>query len=288
MQNQSDRHDYQPFPLTRPEIRIVESREKITEIDCLDLQWWFAIPRLHDHTMSAFYEIDTLALSAINDLVTVGPAMIEQVPCVEIKVDVWPMRADWPMASQPVRFYSSVDDTRTGWVGVAQRNEGGEVLRTFRDKGFEQDWGMNGKRKLYDDGRYQRQPDGTYHITTGQGLGAGVYEVTIGDQTFCCLRVLDIGPTPSEHSELGEAFVTQEGRTVLYRQYQGRLWGNRARDLVEIYPSNARLVIDGCVYVHCNCTGRAHDVITNTAVGAFLSKRASIEKKLGKSNPLPR
>lgn len=272
MQNQSDLHDYHPFPLTRPEIQIVESREKITAIDCLDLQWWFAIPRLDDHTMSAFYEIDTLALSALNDLVTVGPATIEQVPCVEIQVDVWPMRADWPMESQPARFYSSVDETRTGWVGVAQRNEGGEVLRTFRDKGFEQDWGMNGKRKLYDDGRYQRQPDGTYHITNGQGLGAGVYEVTIGDQTFCCLRVLDIGPTPSEHSELGEAFVTREGRTVLYRQYQGRLWGGGTQDRVESYPNNARLVINDCIYVHCNCTGRAHDVITNTAVGAFLSK----------------
>lgn len=119
MQNQSDLHDYHPFPLTRPEIRIVESSEKITAIDCLDLQWWFAIPRLGDHTMSAFYEIDTLALSAIHDLVTVGPATIEQVPCVEIQVDVWPMRADWPMESQPTRFYSSVDETRTGWVGVA-------------------------------------------------------------------------------------------------------------------------------------------------------------------------
>ena len=288
MQNQVEVKHHHPFPLTRPEIQIVESSEKITVIDCLDLQWWFAIPRLGDHTMSAFYEIDTLELSAVKELVAVRPATIHGVACVEIQVNEWPMRADWATASQPAHFYSSVDDTRTGWVGVAQQNDGGEVLRTFRDKGFDQDWGMNGKRKLYDDGRYQRQVDGSYHITNGQGLGAGVYTVTIGDQTFCCLRVLDIGPTPSEHSELGEAFVTQEGRTVLYRQYQGRLWGNRARDLVEIYPSNARLVIDGCVYVHCNCTGRAHDVITNTAVGAFLSNRASIEKKLGKSNTLPR
>ena len=55
-------------------------------IDCLDLQWWFAIPRLGDHTMSAFYEIDTLALSAIHDLVAVGTPTLEQVPCVEIQM----------------------------------------------------------------------------------------------------------------------------------------------------------------------------------------------------------
>lgn len=79
------RQHLHPFPLTRPEIRIVESREKITAIDCLELQWWFAIPPLGDRTMSAFSEIDTLALSAINVLITVGPAMIEQVSCVEIQ-----------------------------------------------------------------------------------------------------------------------------------------------------------------------------------------------------------
>lgn len=72
--------------MTRPEIRIVESRETIIEIDCLDLQWWFAIPHLGEHTMSAFYEIDTLALSAINALITVEPATIEQMPCVEIQI----------------------------------------------------------------------------------------------------------------------------------------------------------------------------------------------------------
>ncbi len=269
MQNQGEVNSHHPFPLTRPVIRIVESNEKITAIDCLELQWWFAIPRLHDHTMSAFYEIDTLELSAVNNLVAVSAATIDQVACVEIQVNEWPIRTDWQTASMPTRFYSRMDDDTTGWVGVVQKSQGQALLRTFRDKGFDQDWGMNGKRNLYDDGRYQRQPNGSYHITNGQGLGAGVYTVTIGEQTFCCLRVLDIGPTPSEHGELGEAFVTRGGRTVLYRQYQGRLWGGGTKDRVEIYPNNARLVINDCIYVHCNCTGRAHDVITNTAVGAF-------------------
>lgn len=270
MQNRVEAKRHHPFPLTRPEIRVVESSKKIAEIDCLELQWWFAIPRLYDHTMSAFYEIDTLALSSVVDLMAVRAATIHSVDCIEIQVDERPMRADWQMPSCPTRFYSKIDDDVTGWVGVIQRSADKEVVRTFQDQGFAQDWGMNGKRQLYDDGRYQRQSDGSYRIIAGQGLGAGVYDVTIGEQTFCCLRVLDVGPTPSEDGELGEAFVTQEGRTVLYRQYQGRLWGGAAQDRLVLYPNNARLVINGAVYVHCNCTGRAHDVITHTAVGAFL------------------
>ncbi|MEZ4737126.1 MAG: hypothetical protein R3E79_59360 [Caldilineaceae bacterium] len=220
--------------------------------------------------MSAFYEIDTLALSAVNDLMAVSSAIIHQVDCIEIQVNEWPIRADWRTASWPTRFYSRIDDDATGWVGVVQKSQDTESLRTFRDPGFAQDWGMNGMRRLYDDGRYQRQPDGSYRITDGQGRGAGVYEVTIGERTFCCLRVLDVNAAPSEVGELGEAFVNREGRTVLYRQYQGRLWGGAAQDRVALYPNNTRLVINGCTYVHCNCTGRAHDVITNTAVGAIL------------------
>lgn len=270
MQNQVEVKHHHPFPLTRPEIRIVESNEKSMEIDCLELQWWFAIPRLHNHTMSAFYEIDTLELSVVVDLMAVRPATIHGVACVEIQVDEWPMRIDWQTTAYPTRFYSKLDEAVTGWVGVVQSLEGKEVLRTFHDPGFAQDWGMNGKRRLYDDGRYQRQSDGSYCITSGQGVGAGVYDVTIGEQTFCCLRVLDVVPAPSEYGELGEAFVARNGRTILYRQYQGRLWGGAPKDRVATYPNNARLVIDNCVYVQCNCTGRAHDVLTNTAVGAIL------------------
>jgi hypothetical protein len=148
--------------------------------------------------------------------------------------------------------------------------EGKPLLSTFLDKGFEQNWGKGERRRLYDDGRYQRQPDGSHRMTNGQGLGAGVYDVTIGEKSFCCLRVLDVNQTPSEYDEISEAFVERGGRTVLYRQYRGRLCGVGKVDWAETYPDNARLVISGCVYVHCDCTGRAHDVITNTSVGVYL------------------
>ncbi|MBX3014951.1 MAG: hypothetical protein KF832_25745 [Caldilineaceae bacterium] len=267
MQNQVNLPPNHPFPATRPDIRVVERDQPMEAIECLELQWWFAIPRLQERTMSAFYEIDTLHLAAVNDLVAVRPARVDQAECVEIQVDVWTSHADWP--TQPSQFYSRIDDTRTGWVAVATQNQGQTVLNTYHDPHFANNWGMNGPRWLYDDGRYQRQPDGSYQITNGQGLGAGTYEVTIGERSFLCLRVIDVG-IPSEVDELGEAFITREGRTVLYRQYQGRLWGSVANDRVQLYPHNRRLVINDCIYVHCNCSGRAHDVITNTAVGVAL------------------
>ena len=138
------------------------------------------------------------------------------------------------------------------------------MFSTFVDEGFEGDWGKGDKRKLYDDGRYQLQADGSYKITDGKGLGAGVYDVTIGENKFCCLRVLDPDLSASEGGELVEAYVERGGRTVFFRRYDGRFY--RGTDLVQKYLNNIRIVINGVVYVHCDCTGRAHDTITNTSL----------------------
>ena len=49
-----------------------------------------------------------------------------------------------------------------------------------------------------------------------------------------------------------------------------RLIEGEDSDLSERFPANPRIVVDGCVYVQCDCTGRAHDVITNTGLGLSL------------------
>jgi hypothetical protein len=257
------------FPSLRPDIGIVPSRQRIDEIDCLELHWWFVIPRLGDHTMSAAYEVDTLALALVTDLVATAPARIHQVDCVEIQVKEeiqtnGPARGGWPIQFSPGLVYGRIEQEETRWIAVARDSGGTRVLSTFLDEGFERDWGA-GRRKLYDDGRYQSQADGSYRITDGKGLGAGVYDVTIAGKTFCCLRVLDPDLSVPGGGELVEAYLERGGRTVFFRRYDGRSY--RGVDLVQKYPNNLRIEIDGCVYVHCDCTGRAHDTITNTPLG---------------------
>ena len=260
-----------PFPAIRPAITIVESDEKITQIDHPELQWWPIIPALGNRSMQAYYEADTLELSEVTEMVATSPARVHQLDCVEIAVRERAMREDWKMAGMTQLFFARLDEDETRWLGVVQQVGGRKVLETFRDEGFEANWGQGEKRKICDDGRYQRQPDGSYRTTDGQGIGAGSYDVTIGARTFHCLRVWDTGAPPSEHEELAEAFIERGGRTVLYRQYWGRQMGKGDTDWAEKYPDNIQIVIDGCVYVHCNCTGRAHDVITNTALGVDLA-----------------
>ncbi len=79
-----------------------------------------------------------------------------------------------------------------------------------------------------------------------------MYSVRIGGRQFTCLRVLDVEEEPDQEGILVEAFLTRQGRTVLFRRYHGRLWGkNHGRSpRGAAAPHHARWVIGGWVDVH--------------------------------------
>lgn len=218
--------------------------------------------------MQATYEADTLELSAVRRMEVTGPARVHNLDCVEIAVQERAIREDWDVPGKPSLFYARLDEEETRWLAVVQDMDGRKVLRTFKDDWFEANWGSGERRQIRDEGRFERNPDGTYCTTGRTGVGAGTYAVKIGERTFRCLRVWDTGGlAPSEERELSEAYIDPVGRVVLYRQFRGRRMGSGNTDWAAEYPDNVRIVIDGCVYVHCDCTGRAHDILTSAALG---------------------
>ncbi len=253
-----------PFPLTRPDIRIVESSERIDEIDCLELQWWFAVPTLGERTTWAAYDSLTRELVAVTEMAATGRARLHDSDCIEIRLDQWSNCCHWSVEFDPGYMYGVIDDDEVRWLGVIKNEDNTKVFYSSTDAGFEDDWGEPSSRRLFDDGRYRRQHDGSYKTAAGEGIGAGVYDVTIGGNTHHCLRVLDVDLSEPNGGELVEAFVETGGRTVLFRRYDGRFY--RGGDLIQRYPRNRRIVIDGIEYVHCDCTGRAHDTITCIAI----------------------
>lgn len=88
--------------------------------------------------------------------------------------------------------------------------------------------------------------------------------MTIGENTFHCLRVLDVDISNPHGGELAEVFVESDGRTVFFRRYDGRYL--RGHDLVSKYPNNRRIVINDVVYVHSDCSGWAHDQLTSASL----------------------
>lgn len=255
-----------PFPPTRPNVGIVKSETTIDEIDCVELRWWFAIPQLGDHTMRASYDADTLELRWITDMEATSLAKVHGIDCMELQVNERSVERGW--SDNRLVFYACLEDSgESRWIAVISEKEGKKELTTHLDEEFEDQWGASANRcrKLYDDARYELQPDGSYRVTEGRGLGAGVYDVTIGDKTFCCLRVLEVDPAEPGGGELNEVYVERGGRTVLHRRYDGRFL--RGVDLLRKYPDHPRITIEDQVYVQSDCTGRAHDDISSTSLG---------------------
>lgn len=251
-----------PFPPTRPDIKIVESSERIDEVDCQELQWWFAIPKMGETYMWAEYDGETQKLDAVTEMTPTMPAIIRDIDCVEIQFREW-LAKDWPLS--PNLMYVTINETHTEWVSVVGTIDGKRIFNTIGDESFEGQWGPALKRRIVDDGRYQLQPDGTYKLTDGTGFGAGTYDVTIGENTFHCLRVLDVDISNEHGGELAEVYIEKGGRTVFFRRYDGRFL--RGHDLVSKFPNNIQIVINDVVYVHSNCTGWFHDTFTLASLG---------------------
>ena len=251
-----------PFPPTRPDIKIVESSERIDEVDCQELQWWFAIPKMGETYMWAEYDGETQKLDAVTEMTPAMPAIIRDIDCVEIQFKEW-LANDWPPT--PNLMYVTINETHTEWVSVVNTINGKRIFNTIGDEWFEDQWGPALKRRIVDDGRYQLQPDGTYKLTDGIGFGAGTYDVTIGENTFHCLRVLDVDISNEHGGELAEVYIEKGGRTVFFRRYDGRFL--RGHDLVSKFPNNIQIVINDVVYVHSNCTGWFHDTFTLASFG---------------------
>jgi hypothetical protein len=255
-----------PFPPARPNVEIAESGEPIREVDCLELRWWFGVPRVGHRTMRASYDADTLELAWVTEMEATGPATVRGVECVRMRADEW--SAETGRKTDGRVFYARVEeDEESRWLAVAPEGDGEGELFTFLDEHFASQWGAsaNPARTLYDDGRYRLLPDGSYETTEGTGLGAGTYDVTVGGNTFRCLRVLEPDLSEPGGGELTEAYVEGGGRTVFHRRYDGRFY--RGGDLLERYPDHPRITIDGNLFVQCDCSGRAHDDITDTSLG---------------------
>lgn len=253
-----------PFPPKRPAVTIKESTDRIYEVDCPELQWWFAVPRLGEHYQWVFYDAVTQELDQAVDMRATGPATVKGIDCVEIRLEETTRDDDFPVTMDPGYMYAVLDDDRARWLSVIMTVNGKQVQTTIGEGDFAEQWGEVGRRKLVDDGRYARQADGSYVTTGRSGLGAGTYDVTIGENTFHCLRVLDREIINSDGGELVEAYMNQDGRTVYHRRYDSQYF--RKGDLASKWPDNHKMVIDDMVWVHHDCTMRAHDIITARAL----------------------
>jgi hypothetical protein len=200
------------------------------------------------------------------DIVATRPAQIHGLVGVELKYTEY-------LAGGSLRdegfLYGAIENDQARWLAVLLRRRGAPAhLSTFLDDSFAHQWGpAGGQHPLANDGVVQIGPDGSHRVERPGNYVAGVYQVEIGSRRYDCFRVVDPGVAISEYGAVAEAYVDVSGRTVYYREFHGRHCSADNSDWLAVYPDNERLVINGCTYVHVDCTDRPHEVITHFGIG---------------------
>ena len=267
-----ERAGHGPFPTVRSDIVVERLATKASPIDMRELTWWFVVPALGDEVRWAEYQPTGVGmewrLTRSTVMRTARPAVIHDRDCVEIEVDEASYPVDGLLVPPPAGCHTKVwgrlTETEVEWVAVERAsNDGTRVLDTFLDDGFEQDWGACPRRieagewlVAAADGSFGRRP-GVPAV-----FADGVYTVHVGEGAFTCTWVVEMEKDASELDVVVVAYVDANGRTLLFRRYDGsrRVPGESQRR-EDLLPHADRLVIDGMTFVH------SYDYIAAAACG---------------------
>ncbi len=272
------------FPDYRPEISITESTGKPFSIDLRELSWWFIVPELGEQVRWADYEPtrdgSAWKLTEAKTMAARRHAIIHGRKCVEIEMEeqryrdrdgLLPLNYDPEKRDRHTRIWGRLTETEVQWLAVeSMKSDGTRELLTCLDEDFGWDFGMS-PRLVADKGYLTEYPGGLFErkADAPAKFAHGLFTVRIGERAFECMRVFDI-ENVSEEEVMVLAFITREGRTLLFRRYNGNRWGKRLEPphsqgtemtWEEDLPHTDRLVVDGVKYVH------NYDCLTDEACG---------------------
>jgi RNA polymerase sigma-70 factor (ECF subfamily) len=256
------------FPTTRPPIRITELTDTPFRVDCRELRCWPIIPIVGQQAAAGDYFYPDWGLSEVAEMRAIRPATLHKVEGVEIEVRSWKPGAGETSGGwqRPGTIYARLTDDAVEYLGVHLPHAEFTQFETFLDASFAWNWGAV-KRAIDDDGSLMRQANGSLMLDVeavpgqGAGIGCGVVKVEIGSKSFVCLRVVEAPETGIEGGDhcVTEAYITQEGRTVLVRRYCRPDFVDVAQFSVQLDESDA-LIFNGIAYFHW------HDTIMDMAV----------------------
>lgn len=255
----------QPFPTTRPAVVVTPTNAAPFVLDDRLMPGFGIAPTVGAASWMSWYDPPDWRLTSVSYMETARPAKVHGIECVEIPGLEWePGEPGW--REGPTHF-ARLTDEAFEWLAFMQVRKSELILRTFLDDGFDRDW-CAVPRRVEDTGRLVPADDGTHTIEVLPGeldqirTGAGMFDVRIGDREFECLRdlhllraSLDKSAASLERAVLAESFYTRTGELVLFRRYNGRRWQIEKRTPQNTlwdarFPDNARLVINGALFVH--------------------------------------
>jgi len=254
------------FPATLSEVTLtplanVGSGSTVT---CRELQWWFAVPRVGDRFGGAWYDRHTGEITRVQELAR--PIADSGLGDGTVQIDIyeWTRQpgTDDPPTHQRTTLIAALTTDRAEFRKVTI----GDDSTQLGDPDFADSWSGGGSCRVVDDGRFEPIGDRRYRTTTATGAGAGIFELTIGQRSFRCLRAIDL-PAADGTEEIGQPLIDLEsGRTLAYWQYRPTNWDADSASWLASHP-RTEIVVDDLVFQRRNCTGRDEIALTVYALG---------------------
>lgn len=244
------------FPLIRPDIVITKSSTKPFDVDLKEMRWWFAIPEVGKKAYWTIYDQPEWKLTEVSEMNAVCEAQIHDTDCVEVTENDWSPDEGWKYGTWTI--YGKITDDEVRWIATSHVVNGKKIFKTYLDEDFNENWGGDNKRHIKNNDRLKEIKEDVFEFD-GNKLGtisAGFYDVKIGDKTFTCMKVLE-SEKIDEKEILVEVYITKEGRTVLFRRYNGEKWGgNKYQETwAKKLKDNKKIIINGVTFIHWyDCT----------------------------------
>ena len=258
----------QPFPLRRPEVVITQTNTEPFSVDCPELRNWFIVPKIGERSLYANYYPMDWKLAEVYELQVAGQSRVHDIEGVEIDGHTWKSQTGW--MSPAWQIHGRLTEETAEYLAVSEFRDGKRHFETFLDKEFDFHWGRI-SRKLEDQGRFVLQADGSlkqvHSVDNVEASGAGVFSVAVGERHFTCLRIIELDAPVAKIGRdllIGEAYVTEVGRTVLIRLFghpEKTMYNDQGIRERVVLDKDVQIVIDGVTFVHW------YDQLSNLAFG---------------------
>ena len=248
------------IPEILPEYKIEKVEVEPFAVVNEELQGWPIIPRLGEKSTWGLYDMPSRKRTEYTEMKVLGKAQIHGIEGVEISAIQYDAEDYYRTGSvdkMERRFVAQLTDTHSRYLAESHEENGVRKVYTFLDgDDFINNWGFGedncGKEiHISPKGLLARNGNTIEGHTDKETVDVvGKYKVTIGNQVFDTVCVMDI--QCFNDGVASEEYLDKNGKTVLWRRFNKNDWAFKryGKLWTEMLPDNERLVINGETYVH--------------------------------------
>lgn len=241
------------LPNMRPEIKI--KQKKILDFNVMlnEVPWMYCDVNLGTKVTWGIFEAPTWELTEAHITSTKRRAKIHSIDCFETEIKEYDPN-NQNECKNTYSLFSRADNQSIQFIAESKIENDTLLFMTIYDDEFLRNWGVEFLRSIENLGFdvYLNGDDSHIKCDTCDGsilIGAGIYEVQVGNKTHDCLRVIDRYKNTFEC--LIEAFIDRNGNTILCRRYNSPEWNkSNYGDWSERLPNSKKLYVNGKEYIH--------------------------------------